>query len=64
MNDRAKAAKLPSTRTDETNKSQAIFIAVGLAIVLGGLWLLYDADGPYHPEAPVSDALLYDTTDS
>lgn len=33
----------------EHNRAQFIFIAVGLAIVLGGLWLLYAADGPYHP---------------
>ncbi|MGC1496253.1 MAG: hypothetical protein WA790_10615 [Sulfitobacter sp.] len=64
MNERVKTAKLPSTRTDETNKSQTVFIAVGLAIVLGGLWLLYDTDGPYHPDIPVTDTLVHETVDS
>lgn len=64
MDKQKKTAKLPSTRTDETSKSQTIFIAVGLAIVVGGLWLLYDVDGPYHPVVPVTDTFIHDTADS
>ncbi len=64
MNKQTKTARLPSTRTDETKKSQTIFIAVGLAIVLGGLWVLYDTDGPYHPEIPVTDTLQHNSVDS
>lgn len=36
--------------TLDSNRGQVIFIVVGLAIVLGGLWLLYSAEGPYHPD--------------
>lgn len=56
-------AKRSSVETDETNRSQIIFIAVGLAIVIGGLWMLYDVDGPYHPDIPVTDTLVHDTVD-
>lgn len=56
-------AKPPSVKTDETKKSQIIFIAVGLAIVIGGLWMLYDSDGPYHPDIPVTDTLTNGTAD-
>ncbi len=38
-----------ATNDLENSRSQLIFIAVGLAIILGGLWLLYSAEGPYHP---------------
>ena len=42
--------KAPAEQEDITsNHGQLVFIAVGLAIVMGGLWLLYSADGPYHP---------------
>ncbi len=57
MSTNDKIAKLPSTKTDETTRSQNIFIAVGLGIVIGGLWLLYDMDRPYHPDLPVTDTL-------
>lgn len=33
----------------ERDVGQFVFITVGLAIVLGGLWLLYGGSGPYHP---------------
>lgn len=64
MGKQGKTAKLPPTRTDETNRSQTIFIVVGLAIVVGGLWLLYDVDGPYHPEVPMTDTFIHDIADS
>jgi hypothetical protein len=63
MNKQNKKARLPSVRTDETNRSQIVFIAVGLAIVIGGLWLLYDTDGPYHPDIPVTDTTINGTYD-
>ena len=64
MEKHGKTAKPPPIKTDESNRSQTIFVAVGLAIVLGGLWLLYDVDGPYHPDIPVTDTLVHDTADS
>ena len=63
MSKQKETAKLPSIKTDETNRSQTVFIAVGLAIVIGGLWVLYDMDGPYHPDMPVTDSLALDTVD-
>lgn len=63
MENQGTPANRPSLRTDETNRSQIIFIAVGLAIVIGGLWMLYEADGPYHPDIPVSDTQANGTID-
>ena len=36
------------------DRGQAVFIAVTLSIVLGGLWFLSGLDGPYHPAGEVS----------
>ena len=36
--------------------SQFLFVAVGLAIIIGGLWTLYMDDAPYHPVVPVEGA--------
>ena len=55
---------LPPSKADASNRSQVIFIGVGFAIVVGGLWLLYDVDGPYHPDIPVTETLVNDTADS
>jgi len=52
------------TKTEGSKRSQMVFITVGLAIVIGGLWLLYDLDGPYHPEIPVTDTFEHNTADS
>ena len=54
---------LPSNDAD-LGRSQAIFVAVGLAIILGGLWLLYSNTGPYHPDVPVSENVVQGVTDS
>jgi hypothetical protein len=35
---------------DGRGVSQMIFVAVTLAITIGGIWSLYMADAPYHPE--------------
>ena len=53
-------------RTTDANlgRSQAIFIAVGVAIVLGGLWLLYDNTGPYHPDQPMTEIPFQGATGS
>lgn len=39
----------------ENGRSHLVFVAVGVAIILGGLWLLYASEGPYHPDFPVSE---------
>jgi len=38
-------------------RSELVFIAVGLCIILGGLWFVYDAMRPHHPVIPVTDTL-------
>ncbi len=35
---------------DGRGVSQLIFVAVTLAITMSGIWSLYMADAPYHPE--------------
>lgn len=35
---------------DGRGVSQLIFVAVTLAITMGGVWSLYMGDAPYHPE--------------
>ncbi|MEM6303679.1 MAG: hypothetical protein AAF744_03105 [Pseudomonadota bacterium] len=37
------------------DKTQVIAIAIGFSIVSGGLWLLYQSTGPYHPDGALSD---------
>ena len=54
MSDNAQDPGASAVSDADLGRSQAIFIAVGLAIVLGGLWMLYGSDGPYHPEGPVT----------
>tara|TARA_R110002124_G_scaffold100496_2_gene247445 strand:- start:944 stop:1093 length:150 start_codon:yes stop_codon:yes gene_type:complete len=41
---------MSETQKDKRGLSQAIFIAVGIAIILGGLWVLYQSSAPYHPD--------------
>lgn len=64
MEKQGQTVKAPPSKTDGSSRSQMIFIAVGLAIVFGGLWLLYDAEGPYHPDIPVTDTVVRDVEDS
>ena len=42
---------------------QFFFVAIGLAIIIGGLWSLYMGDAPYHPEITGSDSGMVLTTD-
>ena len=54
----------PKTPAVGSRFSHAVFVTVGLAIVVGGLWLLYDLSAPYHPEIPVTEAAPYSSADS
>ena len=45
-------------------RSEVVAMAVGLGIILGGLWLLYSGTGPYHPDVPVSENIVQDVTGS
>ena len=49
--------------TRENSPWQLVAIwTCGAGIILGGLWSLYAAEGPYHPAYPpvLSDGLTYD----
>ena len=39
-------------------RSEFVAMAIGLAIIVGGLWLLYGGTGPYHPDVPVSEKIV------
>ena len=58
MDTNAKRGAMPPSDDLYNGRGQLIFIAVGLAIVLGGLWLLYSAQGPYHPGGDTQVQLL------
>jgi hypothetical protein len=45
-------------------RSEIIAMAVGLTIILGGLWLLYSSTGPYHPDVPLSENIVQGVTGS
>lgn len=50
MTQRAKDTAQPSKRADNTALTTVLFVGIGMVIILGGLWSLYMADAPYHPE--------------
>ena len=54
MSDNVQNPKASAASDADLGRSQAIFVTIGLAIVLGGLWLLYQSEGPYHPDDPVT----------
>lgn len=49
MGAQAPRSKMSAPDNLDSTRAQWVFVAGGLAIVLGGLWLLYSAQGPYHP---------------
>lgn len=58
-------SKTPMQAKDAAlGRSEVIFVAAGLAIILGGLWLLYTGTGPYHPDVPVSENITQAVTGS
>ncbi|WP_370399990.1 hypothetical protein [Sulfitobacter sp. JB4-11] len=46
--------------SDRITLAQAIFAAVGLTIILGGLWLISEMNAPYHPDgaATAGDVMI------
>tara|TARA_R110002049_G_scaffold44333_5_gene130062 strand:- start:110529 stop:110717 length:189 start_codon:yes stop_codon:yes gene_type:complete len=48
----------------DARKYQILFMSVGLAIIMAGLWWLYEVNAPYHPELQGSDMHQQDYTDS
>lgn len=64
MTQKSLAGGTPSVARDDRGLSHFVFIAVGVAIVVGGLWMLYMADAPYHPSIPVTEDESYTTIGS
>jgi hypothetical protein len=56
MSTNAKGSVAAPDNSGNLGRSQAIFVGVGLAIIFGGLWLLYGGSGPYHPDIPLSES--------
>ena len=55
MNQEIRVERTLSGETDQRGISQAIVVAVILAIITGGVWSLYMTDAPYHPEVTRSE---------
>ncbi|NUH66723.1 hypothetical protein HTT03_15685 [Sulfitobacter sp. S0837] len=49
---------------DATRKYQFIFMAIGIAIIAGGLWWLYEVERPYHPVLQGNDLHMQQISDS
>lgn len=64
MDTKAKDTPTAPARDLGTGRSQLVYVAVGLSILLGGLWSLYSADGPYHPAGAEVDAQFQLSDDS
>ena len=41
---------------DQRGISQAVFVLIGILIIVAGLWTLYMGDAPYHPEVTGSES--------
>jgi hypothetical protein len=54
MDRQEKPARKPSETTDTRGLSQVVFVLGGIAIIVGGLWMLYMGDAPYHPQDQVT----------
>lgn len=48
---------------DKITRAQAIFAAVGVAIIFGGLWFISETNAPYHPEVPATGGELIVASD-
>jgi len=64
MAENVKTAHVEKTKSDNLTLSHLIFVAIGTAIIVGGLWFLYLGDGPYHPDGPVTDMDYSETAGS
>ncbi|MGC1505214.1 MAG: hypothetical protein WA782_13880 [Sulfitobacter sp.] len=54
MYQQEKFAQKPAETDRNRGVAQVIFVLTGLAIIIGGIWSLYMADAPYHPQDQVS----------
>ncbi len=57
-------AKTVTASPTGSGRSHLIFVGVGITIIVGGLWFLYDSTAPYHPDFPVTDSQEIQTSDS
>ena len=49
---------------DDARKYQFIFMAIGVAIIAGALWWLYEVERPYHPILQGNDLHMQPVSDS
>jgi hypothetical protein len=64
MNQEVNAGRTPYVQPADRRTSEKVFIFVGLSIVLGGIWMLYMGDAPYHPDGELADNHIQIITDS
>lgn len=63
MNQQVSYTRTPSVDGNGRGLSQTLFVLIGLGIITGGLWTLYMADAPYHPEVPVAESQIFLASD-
>ncbi|GAA6175741.1 hypothetical protein [Sulfitobacter pacificus] len=54
MDQQEKFAREPSETADGRAVSQIVFVLIGMAIIVGGIWTLYMGNAPYHPQDEVT----------
>ena len=59
MSYQGNVGRTPSAEMDDRTVSQMIFVAVSLAIVVGGLWMIYQGNAPYHSDVLINDSETY-----
>lgn len=64
MNTNADSKATQPADEPTVGRAEIVAMAVGLSIILGGLWLLYNGTGPYHPDVPISESIVQDVTGS
>ena len=64
MDQRISAGRTPSNQNADRGMSEKLFIFAGLTIVLGGIWMLYMGNAPYHPDINAIDTQVLITVDS
>ena len=53
-----------AAESDRITRAQAIFAAVGIGIIISGLWFVAQTNAPYHPEVlTAEDALIFAADD-
>ncbi len=65
MQERVEKARSTGLDAASAFKYQIIFMVVGIAIIVGGLWFVYEGDAPYHPDdGPMAEFPHQQSSDS